>query len=275
GGVLHAGDPASRRVQDRGSHPRRQRHRARHLLVDLGRAAHRRVGLVPGRAAGRRGPAVLDGLDGSPLRHRSSHRDESAARLMLIIAILAIPLVMTIVAASFSWRPFIGWASAASSAAILVLGIGLSVATLTSPQWALLHSFRADSLSAFMVVVIGTVALLATLFTPRTMQQELSSGVTTARYARHYVVLMQVFITCMLSAVLTANLGVLWISIEATTIATTFLVSHRRTDGAFGASWKYVILCSIGIALAFLGTVLIYYAQLHAGGPVHSSSLDW
>jgi hydrogenase-4 component F len=194
---------------------------------------------------------------------------------MLILAILAIPLAMTIVAASFSWRSWIGWTSAASSAALLGLGIWLSVATLSAPQWALHHSFRADSLSAFMVVVIGTVSLLATLFTPRTMRQEMASGITTARYARHYVVLMQVFITCMLCAVLTANLGVLWVSIEATTIATTFLVSHRRTDGAFEASWKYVILCSIGIALAFLGTVLIYYAQLHASGGVHSSSLDW
>ncbi|NNN09688.1 MAG: hydrogenase [Acidimicrobiaceae bacterium] len=194
---------------------------------------------------------------------------------MLILAILAIPFTMTIISASFAWRPWVGWTSAASSAAFLGLGIWLSVATLSAPQWALHHSFRADSLSAFMVVVIGTVSLLATLFTPRTMHQEITSGVTTARYARHYVVLMQVFITCMLSAVLTANLGVLWVSIEATTIATTFLVSHRRTDGAFEASWKYVILCSIGIALAFLGTVLIYYAQLHAGGPVHSSSLDW
>jgi hydrogenase-4 component F len=194
---------------------------------------------------------------------------------MLIVAILAIPLAMTIVAASFAWRPWIGWASASSCAAFLGLGIWLSVTTLSAPQWALHHSFRADSLSAFMVVVIGTVSLLATLFTPRTMGQEIASGVTTARYARHYVVLMQVFITCMLTAVLTANLGVLWVSIEATTIATTFLVSHRRTDGAFEASWKYVILCSVGIALAFLGTVLIYYAQLHAGGTVHSSSLDW
>ncbi len=194
---------------------------------------------------------------------------------MLIIAILAIPLAMAVVAATFAWRPWVGWASAASSAAFLGLGVWLSEATLTTPQWALHHSFRADSLSAFMVVVIGTVSLLATLFTPRTMRQEITSGVTTARYARHYVVLMQVFITCMLSAVLTANLGVLWVSIEATTIATTFLVSHRRTDGAFEASWKYVILCSIGIALAFLGTVLIYYAQLHASGPVHTSSLDW
>lgn len=194
---------------------------------------------------------------------------------MLIIAILVVPLMMTLVAASFSWRPWVGWASAASSAACLGLGIGLCTTTMSAPQWALRHSLRADSLSAFMVVVIGSVSLLATLFTPRTMRQELATGVTTARYARHYVVLMQVFVTCMLLAVLTANLGVLWVCIEATTIATTFLVSHRRTDGAFEASWKYVILCSIGIALAFLGTVLIYYAQLHAGGAVHSSSLDW
>ena len=194
---------------------------------------------------------------------------------MLIVAILAVPLAMTLVAAAFAWRAWIGWASAASSATFLGLGIWLSVRTLSAPQWALHHSLRADSLSAFMVVVIGTVSLLATLFTPRTMRQEISSGVTTARYARHYVVLMQVFITCMLVAVLTANLGVLWVSIEATTIATTFLVSHRRTDGAFEASWKYVILCSVGIALAFLGTVLIYYAQLHASGYAHSASLDW
>jgi hydrogenase-4 component F len=194
---------------------------------------------------------------------------------MLILWVLFVPLATTILAASVSWRPWIGWATAASSAAVLGLGIALSVATMTTPELALHGSLRADSLSAFMVVVIGTVSLLATLFTPRTMRQEMESGITTSRYARHYVVLMQVFITCMLLAVLTANLGVLWVSIEATTIATTFLVSHRRTDGAFEASWKYVILCSVGIALAFLGTVLIYYAELHAGGGVQSSSLDW
>jgi hydrogenase-4 component F len=51
-------------------------------------------------------------------------------------------------------------------------------------------------------------------------------------------------------------------------------VGHRRTKGAYEASWKYIILCSIGIALAFLGTVLVYYADLHAGTQ-HSTSLDW
>jgi hydrogenase-4 component F len=195
---------------------------------------------------------------------------------MLIILALLIPLLTTVLAASFRWRPWIGWTTAGSSAAVLGVGIALCVRTTTHvPLTALDGALRADSLSSFMVVVIGTVSLLATLFTPRTLRQEIESGVTTPRYARHYVVLMEVFITCMLLAVLTANLGVLWVSIEATTIATTFLVSHRRTDGAFEASWKYVILCSIGIALAFLGTVLVYFAELHVGGTHHSASLDW
>jgi hydrogenase-4 component F len=87
---------------------------------------------------------------------------------------------------------------------------------------------------------------------------------------------MQAFITCMLAAVLAANLGVLWVAIEATTIATTFLVSHHRTKKAFEASWKYVILCSVGIALAFFGTVLVYFAALHSGvGTPGAASLNW
>lgn len=194
---------------------------------------------------------------------------------MLIVAILTTSLLMTVTAASFTWRRWIGAAAASSNAVILALGIWLSAATLSRPEWALHRSLRADSLSGFMVVVIGAVSLLATAFTSRILRQELASGETTGRYARHYVVLIQVFITCMLVAVLTANLGVLWVSIEATTIATTFLVSHRRTDGAFEASWKYVILCSVGIALAFLGTVLVYYGELHATGGASRASLDW
>ncbi|HVB93702.1 MAG TPA: proton-conducting transporter membrane subunit, partial [Acidimicrobiales bacterium] len=81
-------------------------------------------------------------------------------------------------------------------------------------------------------------------------------------------------IASMLLAVLAANVGVLWVSVEATTVVTTFLVGHRRTKGALEASWKYIVICSVGIALAFLGTVLVYLAALHAGG--HSAgALDW
>jgi len=59
--------------------------------------------------------------------------------------------------------------------------------------------------------------------------------------------------------------SVIWVAIEATTVATAFLVGHRRTRAALEATWKYVVICSVGIALAFLGTILLYFASLYAG----------
>jgi hydrogenase-4 component F len=133
---------------------------------------------------------------------------------------------------------------------------------------------RADALSAFMVVVIGTIAVLASWVGVRMIAAELATGRSTERRATLYALLVQVFVATMVLAVLAANLGVLWIGVEATTVATTFLVGHRRTKGSLEASWKYIVICSVGIALAFLGTVLVYLAALHAGG--HSAhALDW
>ncbi len=195
---------------------------------------------------------------------------------MLAVLVPLVTLVAGAVALIVPWTRWIGWASALSAGAVLGLGIALSIVTSSGRAQIAVHgALRADSLSSFMVVVIGAVSLMATLQTPRVMAQEIADGTTTSRRASNYVVLMQAFMTCMLIAVLAANLGVLWVAIEATTIATTFLVSHRRTKKAFEASWKYVILCSVGIALAFLGTVLVYYASLHSGLGKSRASLDW
>ena len=71
----------------------------------------------------------------------------------------------------------------------------------------------------------------------------------------------------MVLAVCANNIGVVWVAIEATTVVTAFLVGHRRTRTALEATWKYVIICSVGIAIAFLGTVLLYFAAQHAGAP--------
>jgi hydrogenase-4 component F len=72
-------------------------------------------------------------------------------------------------------------------------------------------------------------------------------------------------------AVLADNLGVLWVAVEATTITTAFLVGHHRTRRALEAAWKYVVLGSVGVAIAFLGIVLLYAATLASGTP----TLSW
>ena len=62
----------------------------------------------------------------------------------------------------------------------------------------------------------------------------------------------------MLVAVSTGNLGVMWVAIEATTVTSALLIPLRRTRASVDASWKYLLIGSVGIALAFTGTVLAY-----------------
>jgi hydrogenase-4 component F len=65
---------------------------------------------------------------------------------------------------------------------------------------------------------------------------------------------------------------VLWVAVEATTIVTAFLVGMRRTRAAVEAAWKYVVICSAGIALALLGLVVLNHASAQTGS---GAGLDW
>ena len=76
---------------------------------------------------------------------------------------------------------------------------------------------------------------------------------------RFYHAMFQLFIFAMLLALLTNNVGVLWIAMELATLSTVLLVSLYRTPTAIEAAWKYFILCGVGIALALFGTVLLYF----------------
>lgn len=53
------------------------------------------------------------------------------------------------------------------------------------------------------------------------------------------------------------NLAVNWIMLEATTLCTAGLVYHRRTERSLEATWKYIFVCSTGIAIAYLGVLLM------------------
>ncbi|MGI8311806.1 proton-conducting transporter transmembrane domain-containing protein [Saccharopolyspora hattusasensis] len=114
--------------------------------------------------------------------------------------------------------------------------------------------------------MIGAVGLLSTVATPGYLRGEITAGWATSRTATRHSVLVQLFLAAMAVAVLAANLGVPWVAVEATTIVTAFLVGHRRTRAAVEAAWKYVVICSAGIALALLGTFLLNYAAAHAPG---------
>lgn len=75
-----------------------------------------------------------------------------------------------------------------------------------------------------------------------------------------------IFLQAMTFSCLSDNLGFLWISIEAATLSSAALVYHARSKNALEACWKYLMICSVGIAFALLGTVLIFASSQH-GNP--------
>ena len=178
---------------------------------------------------------------------------------------IAAPLAAAALAAVIGWRRLTS--SVTVLAALLILASGVILAFNNAPgkRFGILNLFRTDALSITMLIVIGTVGTLATVASIGYIDAELAHGHTDTQGANLYGVLVPVFLAAMASAVLANNIGVMWVAIEATTVATAFLVGHRRTRAALEATWKYVVICSVGIALAFLGTVLLYFASLHAG----------
>jgi formate hydrogenlyase subunit 3/multisubunit Na+/H+ antiporter MnhD subunit len=185
---------------------------------------------------------------------------------LLLIAILA-PVGASVATLVAGWRRATATLIVFSAVAVLGCGAALGFRIGSGTQFALRGLLRVDALTVTMLIVIGIVAALATWASIGYVDAELTHDHTDMRGARVYGALTAAFLAAMVVAVCANNIGVIWIAIEATTVITAFLVGHRRTRGALEATWKYVVICSVGIAIAFLGTVLLYYAAEHAGAP--------
>jgi hydrogenase-4 component F len=68
---------------------------------------------------------------------------------------------------------------------------------------------------------------------------------------------MIILATAISSVYFAENIVVMWVSIEATTLCMTFLIFHNRYETPLEAAWKYLFLSSVGIAIAFLGILIL------------------
>ena len=184
---------------------------------------------------------------------------------MALMALLAVPLVAAALLVRARARAAT-MVHAGASLATTALAVVVSVTVVQHGTVDALGGFlRADALSAWMVGLIGVVAALAAIEAPR--------YVTRATTRRFYP-LFHLFVFTMLLAVTTDDVGFMWVAVEGTTLASVFLVNFERSRASLEASYKYVLICSVGIAVAFLGTVLIYLADVSRFGEVEHA-LRW
>lgn len=131
-----------------------------------------------------------------------------------------------------------------------------------------------DALSALLLGVIIIIAVYVILFSFGYMEEEVHEKKLPRSRLKWYYFWIWIFMATMLLVVSTPNMGIIWVGIEGTTLATTLLVGFYRNKQAIEAAWKYVILCVVGISFALLGTMLLFASVAPLLGQ-SLSALDW
>ena len=83
---------------------------------------------------------------------------------------------------------------------------------------------------------------------------------------------MCLFLSTMGLVAFAANFGLLWVAVEATTLASAPLIAYHRSPSAIEAMWKYLVICSVGIGLALFGTFMLGAAARFSGSHVEGLS---
>ncbi|WP_314721908.1 hydrogenase 4 subunit F [Haemophilus pittmaniae] len=143
---------------------------------------------------------------------------------------------------------------------------------------ALNHWFYVDSLSAIFLGLIAIVGTLAGVYSIGYMNTELKEGHIDFKTFGRYHGFLHLFFFTMLLSVMTNNIILMWAAIEATTLSSAFLVGTYKQKTALEAAWKYIVICSVGVAFGLYGTILTFSGGANlladAGDAIFWSSLN-
>jgi len=115
-----------------------------------------------------------------------------------------------------------------------------------------------DSLSGLFLALLGIIAFLTGLYSIGYMRHEVEHGEISVPTLCYYYGFFHLFLFTMLLVVTSNNLIVMWAAIEATTLSSAFLVGIYGQRSSLEAAWKYIIICTVGVAFGLFGTVLVY-----------------
>lgn len=113
--------------------------------------------------------------------------------------------------------------------------------------------FAVDNTNMIFLIVLSVVFLMVAIYNTGYVK---NLDVPDRRIS-HYSFMILVFVLSMTGTLLSTDLGLAWVLVEATTLSSAYLIYFNKTKHSIEAAWKYVFICSIGIALAFVGIILL------------------
>ena len=173
---------------------------------------------------------------------------------MRIIALWALPLL----AAAFSYVPFTRRHGLRKGTLVVVAAIhlGLVISLWRKPAAPTFDGwFAADAMGLLVLTLTSVVFFGTALYSVAYIERERPRG------GRVFIAGLLVFLAAASVVALSQHLALLWVGMEATTLALAPLVFHRHDRRSLEAVWKYLLISSVGIALALLGIFFLATAQ--------------
>ena len=115
-----------------------------------------------------------------------------------------------------------------------------------------------DSLAAIFLLIVAVVGFLVGLYAVGYIRHDLETGDLNEGKVYVFYGLFSLFLFTMLLVVTSNNIIMMWVAVEATTLGSAFLVGIYGFRSSLEAAWKYVIICTVGVAFGLYGTILVY-----------------
>jgi hydrogenase-4 component F len=180
---------------------------------------------------------------------------------MLLHAIVALLFLMpvsgvAVCMARIPWRHMRVAPVCSAAGALLVSGWLLRAAPSHGSALLFNRNVVVDALSLYHILLVNAIFLVAAVYAIGYFGQDDNGRASKSAQMRRYCMLWQAFHAMLLLVLLSNNVGMMWVALEATTLVSAFLILSDGNKLSIEAMWKYLLICSTGIVFAFMGTVL-------------------
>ncbi len=187
--------------------------------------------------------------------------------IALALLVVLLPLTTALATALTPRARPLGAVATASGLATLAVAIALAIDVGGGHRIHALSGFLyLDPLSGFFLATIALVVALASIGSAAYMRAEEQRRELRGLQMRLYYIFFAIFASMMLASFETGNLGLLWVLIEASTLASCVLVGLEGKSVSLEAAWKYIIISSFGVTIALVGTLFLYFAASNLPG---------
>jgi hydrogenase-4 component F len=128
--------------------------------------------------------------------------------------------------------------------------------SVSNPVFLYGQNLALDSLSMYHIFLVDFIFLISSIYATGYFKSGISKGTLSNAFVRRYCMLWQAFQAILLLVLMSNNIGLMWVALEATTLVSAFLILSDYDALSIEAMWKYLLICSVGIVFAFMGTVL-------------------